>query len=95
MDRNIPVQQIPQEKHSVTIDGKRPWPVERHQMVRALVHEMKRYEANRIRSEYLTIIRNLISKIFADMTADGSLLGGGYTPPLYEVKNPIQNVNHD
>lgn len=94
----VPWEQMPQEIRSAIVDGKRPKPVERRQMVRVLVDEMRRYEANPTSSQCLTVIRNIIRqypKSFADMTADGSLLGGGYTSLLIQVKNRIENVNRD
>lgn len=41
---------------------------------------------------YKNIIRQY-PKSFADMTPDGSLLGGGYTSLLIQVKNRIENLN--
>ncbi|KAI9530044.1 hypothetical protein NQZ68_008285 [Dissostichus eleginoides] len=70
--------------------------MERRQKVRVLVDEMRRYDANPTRLQCLTVIRKIIRqypKTFADMTADGSLLGCGYTSLLIQVKNRIENVN--
>ncbi|KAI9537330.1 hypothetical protein NQZ68_026460 [Dissostichus eleginoides] len=70
--------------------------MERRQKVRVLVDEIRRYEANPTRSQCLTVIRKIIRqypKTFADMTADGSHLGCGYTSLLIQVKNRIENVN--
>ncbi|XP_033946343.1 uncharacterized protein [Pseudochaenichthys georgianus] len=92
----VPWEQMPQEIRSAILSGKRPKPTERRQMVRILVDEMRRYEANPTRSQCLTVIRNIIRqypKSFADMTADWSLLGCGYTSLLIQVKNRIENVN--
>ncbi|CAG5865940.1 unnamed protein product, partial [Menidia menidia] len=78
----VPWEQMPQEIRSAIADGKRPKPVERRQMVRILADEMRRYEANPTRAQCLSVVQNIIRqypKSFADMTPDGSLLGGGYT----------------
>ncbi|XP_034549429.1 uncharacterized protein LOC117824412 [Notolabrus celidotus] len=94
----VPWEQMPQEIRSAIVDGKRPKPVERRQMVRVLVDEMRKCEANPTRTQCITVIRKIIRqypKSFADMTADGSLLGGGYTSLLIQVKNRIENVNRD
>ncbi len=94
----VPWEKMPKEIRSAIVDGKRPKPVERRQMVRVLVDEMRMYEANPNRSQCLAVIRNIIRqypKSFADMTADGSLLGGGYTSLLIQVKNRIENVNRE
>ncbi|XP_016336840.1 uncharacterized protein LOC107684959 [Sinocyclocheilus anshuiensis] len=94
----VPWEKMPQEIRSAIVDRKRPKPMERRQMVRVLVDEMRRYEANPTRSQCLSVIRNIIRqypKSFADMGADGSLLGGGYTSLLIQVKNHIENVNRE
>ncbi len=94
----VPWEKMPKEIRSAIVDGKRPKPVERRQMVRVLVDEMRMYEANPNRSQCLVVIRNIIRqypKSFADMAADGSLLGGGYTSLLIQVKNRIENVNRE
>uniref|UniRef100_A0A672NWN2 Uncharacterized protein n=1 Tax=Sinocyclocheilus grahami TaxID=75366 RepID=A0A672NWN2_SINGR len=78
-----------------------PWekmPQEIRSMVQVLVDEMRRYETNPTRSQCLSVIRNIIRqypKSFADMAADGSLFGGGYTSLLIQVKNRIENVNRE
>ncbi|XP_062334190.1 uncharacterized protein LOC134033919 [Osmerus eperlanus] len=59
---------------------------------------MRKYEANPTRAQCLTVVRNIIRKYpktFADIAPDGSLLGGGYTSLLIQVKNRIENVNRD
>lgn len=89
---------MPQEIRSAIADGKRPKPVERRQMVRVLADEMRKYEANPTRAQCLTVVRNIIRqypKSFADIAPDGSLLCGGYTSLLIQVKNRIENVNRD
>ena len=94
----VPWEKMPKEIRSAIADGKRPKPAERRQMVRVLADEMRRYEANPTRTQCLTVVRNIIGqypKNFADMTPDGSLLGGGYTSLLIQVKNRIENVNRD
>ncbi|XP_059355259.1 uncharacterized protein LOC132092841 [Carassius carassius] len=94
----VPWEQMPQEIRSAIADGKRPKPVERRQMVQVLVDEMRRYEANPTRAQCLTVVRNIIRqypKSFADIAPDGSLLCGGYTSLLIQLKNRIENVNRD
>ena len=59
---------------------------------------MRKYEAKLTRAQCLTVVRNIIRKypkIVADIAPDGSLLGGGYTSLLIQVKNSIENVNCD
>lgn len=67
-------------------------------MVRILADEMRRYEANPTRAQCLSVVQNIIRqypKSFADMTPNGSLLGGGCTSLLIQVKNRIENLNRD
>nr|XP_046236002.1 uncharacterized protein LOC124054270 isoform X2 [Scatophagus argus] len=92
----VPWPQMPQEILSAVADGRRPKPVERRQMVRVLVDEMRKFETNPSRSECLTVVRNIIRqypKSFADITPNGSLLGRGYMSLLIQVKNRVDNVN--
>ncbi|XP_052387247.1 uncharacterized protein LOC127934122 [Carassius gibelio] len=94
----VPWEQMPQEIRSAIADGKRPKPMERRQMVRVLADEMRRYEANPTRAQCLTVVRNIIRqypKSFADIAPDGSLLCGGYTSLLIQLKNRIENLNRD
>ncbi|XP_061568581.1 uncharacterized protein LOC133422580 [Cololabis saira] len=94
----VPWEKMPQEIRSAITDGKRPNPVARRQMVRVLTDEMRRCEANPTRAQCLTVVRNIIRqypKSFADMTPDGSLLAGGYTSLLLQLKNRIENVNRN
>ncbi|XP_065121197.1 uncharacterized protein [Paramisgurnus dabryanus] len=94
----VPWEQMPQEIRSAIANEKRPKPVERRQMVRVLADEMRRYEANPTRAQCLTVVRNIIRqypKSFADIAPDGSLLCGGYTSLLIQLKNRIENVNRD
>lgn len=89
-------EKMPQEIRSAVVDGKRPRPMERRQMVRVLVDEMRKYDPNPTRLQCLIVVRNIIRqypKSFADMTPDGSLLGGGYSSLLIQVKNRIENLN--
>lgn len=65
-------------------------------MVRVLVDEIRKYDPNPTRLQCLTVVRNIIRKYpksFADMAPDGSLLGGGYSSLLIQVKNRIENLN--
>lgn len=67
-------------------------------MVRVLVDEMRKYEANPTRSQCLTVCRNIVRQYpqsFADVFADGSLMAGGYTSLLIQVKTRIENLNRD
>ncbi|KAA0708862.1 hypothetical protein E1301_Tti011797 [Triplophysa tibetana] len=70
--------------------------MERRQMVRVVVDEMRRYDPNPTRSQCLTVVRNIIRqypKSFADMAPNGTLLSGGYSSLLIQVKNRIENLN--
>ena len=83
---------------SAIADYKRPKPVERHQRIRVLADEMRKYEANPTCAQCLTVVRNIIRKYpktFADIAPDGSLLGRGYTSLLIQEKNRVENVNRD
>ncbi|KAI7802663.1 hypothetical protein IRJ41_016595 [Triplophysa rosa] len=89
-------EKMPQEIRSAVVDGKRPKPMERRQMVRVVVDEMRRYDQNPTHLQCLTVVRNIIRqypKSFADMAPNGSLLGGGYSSLLIQVKNRIENLN--
>lgn len=88
-------EKMPQESRSAVVQAKRPKPVERRQMIRILVDEMRRYKANPTRSQCPAVIRNIIKqypKSFAEMTPNSSLLGGGCTPLLIQVKDQVENV---
>ncbi|KAI7790383.1 hypothetical protein IRJ41_019963 [Triplophysa rosa] len=70
--------------------------MERRQMVRVVVDEMRRYDQNPTRLQCLTVVRNITRqypKSFADMAPNGSLLGGDYSSLLIQVKNRIENLN--
>ncbi|KAJ8014573.1 hypothetical protein DPEC_G00041650 [Dallia pectoralis] len=78
--------------------GKRPKPADRRQMIRVLVDEMRKYEPSPKRSQCLTVTHNIIRQYpnsFADKFADGSLISGGYTSLLIQVKTRIENLNRD
>ncbi|KAM4548342.1 uncharacterized protein PAE49_016642 [Odontesthes bonariensis] len=92
----VPWEQMPQEIRSAVAEGKRPKPVERRKMVRVLAEEMRRYETHPTRTQCLTVVQNIVRqhpRSFADMTPSGSLLSGGYTSLLIQLKNRIENVN--
>lgn len=92
----VPWEQMPHEIFSAIEDGRRPKPVERCQMVRVLVDEMRRYDPNPRRSQSLFMVRNIVRqypKSFADVKPDSSLSGLGYASLLVQVKNRIENMN--
>ncbi|XP_049450815.1 uncharacterized protein LOC125900084 [Epinephelus fuscoguttatus] len=94
----VPWDQMPKEIRSAIANGKRPTPAERRQMVRVLVDAMRKYEANPTRSQCLTVCQNIVRQYpqsFADVFANGSLMAGGYTSLLIQVKTCIENLNHD
>uniref|UniRef100_A0A3Q2QF48 Si:ch211-111e20.1 n=1 Tax=Fundulus heteroclitus TaxID=8078 RepID=A0A3Q2QF48_FUNHE len=94
----VPWDKMPPEVCSAIANKKRPTPAERRQMVRVLVDEMRKYEANPTRSQCLTVCRNIVRQYpqsFADVFADGSLMAGGYTLLLIQVKTRIENLNRD
>lgn len=67
------------------LNGKRPKPVKRRQMTPVLKDQMRIYEANPIHAQCVTVVWNIIRQdpnSFADITPEGSLLGGGYTSLL-------------
>nr|XP_061795565.1 uncharacterized protein LOC133587116 [Nerophis lumbriciformis] len=94
----VPWEQMPLKICSAIVDGKRPTPVERRQMIRVLADEIRRFDSNPTRSQCKTVVQNIIRqypKRFADMNSDGSLLCGGYTSLLIQLKNRIENLNRD
>lgn len=89
---------MPQEIRSAIAHGKRPKPAERRQMVRVLVDEMRKNEANPTRPQCLTVCQNIVRQYpqsFADVFSDGSVMAGGYTSLLIQVKTRIENLNRD
>ncbi|KAK2880732.1 hypothetical protein Q8A67_018000 [Cirrhinus molitorella] len=87
---------MPEELRSAIANGKRPAPDKRRQMIRILVDEIRKHEANPTRSECLIICRNIIKQYpssFADMTPGGVIIGGGFTSLLSQVKTRIENIN--
>ncbi|KAL2083090.1 hypothetical protein ACEWY4_020863 [Coilia grayii] len=94
----VPWEQMPAAIRTAIANGTRPTPPERRQMVRVLADAMTKYEENPTRAQCLTVVRNIIRqypKTFADLTSHGSLLCGGYTTLLIQVKNRIENINRD
>ncbi|TRY88513.1 hypothetical protein DNTS_023150, partial [Danionella cerebrum] len=92
----IPWEKMPEELRSAIANGKRPAPDKRRQMIRILVDEIRKHEANPTRSECLIICRNIIKQYpssFADMTPGGVIIGGGFTSLLAQVKTRIENIN--
>uniref|UniRef100_A0A672FUM3 Si:ch211-111e20.1 n=1 Tax=Salarias fasciatus TaxID=181472 RepID=A0A672FUM3_SALFA len=92
----VPWNLMPADIHSAISDGKRPSPAARRQMIRVIADEMRKNEANRTRSQCLTVCRNIVRQYpnsFADQLDNGQLLGSGYTSLLIEVKNRIENLN--
>ncbi|TRY60673.1 hypothetical protein DNTS_005023 [Danionella cerebrum] len=89
-------EKMPEELRSAIANGKRPAPDKRRQMIRILVDEIRKHEANPTRSECLIICRNIIKQYpssFADMTPGGVIIGGGFTSLLAQVKTRIENIN--
>uniref|UniRef100_A0A3P8S3X7 Uncharacterized protein n=1 Tax=Amphiprion percula TaxID=161767 RepID=A0A3P8S3X7_AMPPE len=94
----VPWDHMPLEIRSAIANGKRPTPAERRQMVRVLADEMRKYEANPTRSQCLTVCQKIVRQYpqsFADVFADGSLMAGGHTSLLIQVKTRIENLNRD
>lgn len=94
----VPWDHMPLEIRTAIANGKRPTPAERRQMVRVLADEMRKYEPNPTRSQCLTVCRNIVRQYpqsFADVFTDGSLMAGGYTSLLIQVKTRIENLNRD
>lgn len=89
---------MPTEIQTAVSSGKRPKPPERRQMVRILVNEMRKFELCPTRAQCLTVCRNIIRQYpnsFADIFPDGSLMAGGYTSLLIQVKTRIENLNRE
>ncbi|KAK0134680.1 THAP domain-containing protein 1 [Merluccius polli] len=92
----VPWDKMPEEVQSAIANGRRPAPDKRRQMIRVLVDEIRRYEANPVRNECLIICRNIVKQYpssFADMTPGGVIIAGGFTSLLSQVKTRIENVN--
>uniref|UniRef100_A0A3P9A0A1 Uncharacterized protein n=1 Tax=Esox lucius TaxID=8010 RepID=A0A3P9A0A1_ESOLU len=92
----VPWDKMPEEVQSAIANSKRPAPDKRRQMIRILVDEMRRYEVNPTRSEYLVICQNIVKQYpssFADMTTGGVIVAGGFTSLLSQVKTRIENIN--
>lgn len=67
-------------------------------MIRTLVDEMRKFEASPTRAQCLMVCRNIIQQFpnsFADIFLDSSLMAGGYTSLLMQVKTHIENLNRD
>lgn len=87
---------MPEEVQSAIANSKRPAPDKRRQMIRILVDEIRKHDANPTRSECLIICRDIVKQYprsFADMTSGGSIVGGGFTSLLSQMKTRIENVN--
>lgn len=78
----------PADIRSAISDGKMPSPAA----------EIRKNEANPTRAQCLTVCRNIARQYpnsFADQLDNGQLLGSGYTSLLTQVKNRIENLNHN
>ncbi|KAK9515910.1 hypothetical protein VZT92_026509 [Zoarces viviparus] len=85
----VPWAQMPEEVQSAIANSKRPAPDKRRQMIRIIVDEIRKFEANPTRNECLTICRQIIRQYpgsFADMEPGGVIIGGGFTSLLSQVK---------
>ncbi|XP_066515946.1 uncharacterized protein [Hoplias malabaricus] len=94
----VPWEKMPPEIQTAISSGKRPKPPECRQMVRILVSEMRKFELCPTRAQCLTVCRNIIRQYpnsFADMFPDGSVMAGGYTSLLIQVKTRIENLNRE
>ncbi|XP_051809342.1 uncharacterized protein LOC127535415 [Acanthochromis polyacanthus] len=94
----VPWDHMPLEIRSAIANGKRPTPAERRQMVRVLADEMRKHEANPTCSQFLTVCQKIVRQYpqsFADVFTDGSLMAGGHTSLLIQIKTRIENLNRD
>lgn len=95
----VPWDKMPPGLQSAIANGKRPSPVDRRQMVRVVVDEMRRFEANPTRAQCLTIVEAIIKrhhKSFADTLDDGhTMIGGGYSSLLSQIKIRVEHVNRN
>lgn len=94
----VPWDNMPPEIRTAISTGKRPKPAERRQMVRVLVDEMRKFERCPTRAQCLTICQKIVREYpntFGDKFPNGSLIGGGYTSLLIQVKTRVENLNRE
>uniref|UniRef100_A0A3Q1ER93 Uncharacterized protein n=1 Tax=Acanthochromis polyacanthus TaxID=80966 RepID=A0A3Q1ER93_9TELE len=94
----VPWNLMPQEISSAISNSKRPPPAAWRQMIRIVADEMRKYEANPMRSQCITVCQKIICQYplsFADLQNSGKLLGTGYTSLLIQLKNRIENLNRN
>ena len=76
---------------------RRPSPADRRQMIRIIVDELRKSEANPTRSQCKVIAHNIIQqypKSFADYLDDGkTMMGTGYESLLTQLKVRVEHVN--
>ncbi|GAA6101330.1 uncharacterized protein LOC113069875, partial [Tachysurus ichikawai] len=94
----VPWDNMPPEIRTAISTGKRPKPAERRQMVRVLVDEMRKFDLSPTRAQCLTICQRIVREYpntFGDKFPNGSLIGGGYTSLLLQVKMRVENLNRE
>ncbi|KAK9539487.1 hypothetical protein VZT92_004591 [Zoarces viviparus] len=87
---------MPQEIVLAITNGRRPSSKWRRQMIRVLVDEIRKHNANSSRSECRTVCQSIVRQYpqsFADMTRKGILIAGGFNSLLQQVKARIENIN--
>ncbi|GAA6100325.1 uncharacterized protein LOC117824412, partial [Tachysurus ichikawai] len=94
----VPWDNMPPEIRTAISTEKRPKPAERRQMVRVLVDEMRKFDLSPTRAQCLTICQRIVREYpntFGDKFPNGSLIGGGYTSLLLQVKARVENLNRE
>ncbi|XP_074539429.1 uncharacterized protein LOC141800652 isoform X4 [Halichoeres trimaculatus] len=92
----VPWHKMPHGVMSAIANEKRPAPDMRRMMIRILVDEIRKYDANPRSKDYYNICRDLVKQYpssFADMTSKGTIIGCGFTSLFTQVKRRIKYFN--
>ncbi|XP_039646970.1 uncharacterized protein LOC120552998 [Perca fluviatilis] len=94
----IPWQKMPANLRQCVAQGLRPRKQEHLSMVRIIVQAIQEKCLNPTRNQCSEIARQVIEKhpkSFADVTAEGEIIGCGYGSLLNQIKTRIDHVNRD
>lgn len=95
----VPWTKVPPGLRSAIANGKRPSPADRRQMVRVVVDDMRKYEANPTRAQCLIIANDIVKQYpqsFGDTMDDGrTMIGGGYSSLLSQIKIRVEHINRN
>ncbi|XP_053333205.1 uncharacterized protein LOC128506653 isoform X2 [Clarias gariepinus] len=93
----IPWDKMPPGITAAADSGKRLSPADRRQMVCVLVDEMRKFEANPMKSQCLIIAERVVRQFpqsFANMIED-RIIGGGYSSLLTQIKVRVEHLNRN